>query len=77
MTHAANALLPRIRNRVTYRGTTYTICTYCYALIGSGKREANLLAMERSHHCAATESEHDIPREFSEHWREVRPWARD
>jgi len=73
LTHAADDALSRIgvRNRVTYQGTTYTICTSCYALIGSGKREANLLAMERFHHCAVTESERGVPREFGERWREV------
>jgi len=40
-------------NRVQYQGVTYSICTRCNEVIGSGRIEKNLLAAERFHHCAA------------------------
>lgn len=47
----------RVPNRVTYQGITYTICTRCYDVIGSGKAEASLVIAESTHHCAAMGSE--------------------
>jgi len=44
------------RNRVTYQGITYTICTSCFDVIGSGRAEASLLAAERFHDCFSTNS---------------------
>lgn len=46
-------------NRVAYQGIIYTICRSCYEVIGSGTAEATLLAIERSHHCPAMDSEID------------------
>jgi hypothetical protein len=43
-------------NRVVYQGIIYTICTSCYEIIGSGRAEASLLAIEQSHHCPAMSS---------------------
>ena len=39
--------------RVTYQGITYTICRSCHEVIGSGKNEATLSAVENFHNCAA------------------------
>ena len=44
-------------NRVTYRGITFTICTKCFEVIGSGKSVATLEAFERFHRCAAMNAE--------------------
>ena len=46
------------QNRVTYQGITYTICTWCYDVIGSGRTEETLLALESTHHCAAMNDQH-------------------
>jgi hypothetical protein len=43
--------------RVTYQGITYTICRSCHEVIGSGKNEATLLAVEDFHNCAAMKEE--------------------
>lgn len=60
MAQAANSLaVPRVPNRVTYQGTTYTICTSCYEVIGSGRTEANLLAVERFHRCPQMDIEEE------------------
>jgi hypothetical protein len=46
-------------NRVTYQGITYTICRSCFEVIGSGKTEATLLAVEEFHRCSAVSKEVD------------------
>ena len=45
--------------RVTYQGITYTICRRCREVIGSGRNEAILLAVEKSHRCTAVMGESD------------------
>ena len=45
--------------RVTYQGIIYTICRRCSEVIGSGKNEAILLAVEKSHSCLAIVEESD------------------
>lgn len=58
MAQTATALTQiRVPNRVTYQGITYTICTRCYVVIGSGRSLATLAAFERFHRCAAMNSE--------------------
>jgi hypothetical protein len=47
----------RVPNRVTYQGITYTICTRCYEVIGSGRSVTTLAACEQFHRCAAMNSE--------------------
>jgi hypothetical protein len=47
----------KLPTRVTYRGITYTICRSCHEVIGSGKNEATLLAVEKFHNCAAMKEE--------------------
>jgi hypothetical protein len=42
-----------VHARVTYHGITYSICRGCNEVIGSGKNEAILLAVEESHRCEA------------------------
>jgi hypothetical protein len=46
-----------IRNRVTYQGITYTICTRCFEVIASGRVEMHLVAAERFHECSSMNSE--------------------
>jgi hypothetical protein len=56
MAQPATALTEiRVPNRVTYQGITFTICTRCYQVIGSGRSVATLEAFERFHRCAAVE----------------------
>jgi hypothetical protein len=58
MAQPATALTQiRVPNRVTYQGITYTICTRCYEVIGSGRSVTTLIAFERFHRCAAMNSE--------------------
>jgi hypothetical protein len=49
--------------RVTYQGITYTICRRCSEVIGSGKNEAILLAVEKSHRCVVVIGESDYEHE--------------
>lgn len=44
-------------NRVTYQGITFTICRQCYDVIGSGRSEEVLLALEQFHRCTAMDPE--------------------
>lgn len=44
-------------NRVTYQGMTFTICRKCYEVIGSGRGEEILLALEQFHRCTAMDPE--------------------
>ena len=46
-----------VPNRVTYQGISFTICTKCFEVIGSGKSIATLEAFERFHRCAAMNAE--------------------
>jgi hypothetical protein len=58
MAQPATALTEiRPPNRVTYQGITYTICTSCYEVIGSGRSVATLVTFERLHRCAAMNAE--------------------
>ena len=43
--------------RVTYQGITYAICGQCFDVIGSGRTESSLLALERAHDCKTRDSE--------------------
>jgi hypothetical protein len=49
--------------RVTYQGITYTICRRCSEVIASGKNDAVLLAVEKSHRCLAVMEDSDYERE--------------
>ena len=48
-----------VPTRVQYQGITYTICRKCHEVIGSGKNEATLLAVEAFHRCFVVDEELD------------------